>query len=33
MENGLKTVNGSMTVDQYIEKASDDVYATHLGDG
>ena len=30
MENGLKTVNGSMTVDQYIEKASDDAKKMYM---
>jgi hypothetical protein len=30
MENGLKTVNGSMTVEQYIEKASDDAKKMYM---
>jgi hypothetical protein len=30
MENGLKTANGSMTVDQYIEKASDDAKKMYM---
>lgn len=30
MENGLKTVNNSMTVDQYIEKASDDAKKMYM---
>ncbi len=30
MENGLKHGNGSMTVDQYIEKASDDAKKLYM---
>ena len=30
MENGLKTVNGSMTIEQYIEKASDDAKKMYM---
>ena len=30
MENGLKTANGSMTVEQYIEKASDDAKKMYM---
>ena len=30
MENGIKTANGSMTVDQYIEKASDDAKKMYM---
>ena len=30
MENGIKTANGSMTVNEYIEKASDDAKKMYM---
>jgi len=30
MENGIKNANGSMTVEQYIEKASDDAKKMYM---